>query len=487
MFAALVALLAFDRDAWFGPRRDRSRPLVVYCAAGLKGPVEAVARQYGEAFGVEVQLQYGPSNVLLASLQVNDKGDLYIPADDSYVKTARDKELVAEAVPLATMRPVLAVKRGNPKQVRSLDDLLTRDLRVAQANPEAAAIGKVSRAALERSGQWAALEKRVVVTKPTVTDVAGDVALGAVDAGIVWDVTVRQVEGLEVVPAAAFQNVSAQVSACVARRSSQPTNALHFARYLAAREVGLPKFAATGFEVVDGDPWAEKPTVVLLAGAMLRPAIEDTITAFEAREGVEVIRKYNGCGILVAEMRAGAWPDAFFACDKQFLDQVGDHFGPGDTISGNQLVIIVQKGNPHGIKRLSDLGKKGLRVGIGHEKQCAMGVLTQQTLKEDRTDRAVMTNVVVQSPTGDMLVNQMRTGSLDAAIAYLSNAAGSQDVLDAVAIDGIPCAFADQPVAAAKETKYPHLTRRLLDALRSAESRARFEAYGFRWKAGGKP
>ena len=38
-----------------------------------------------------------------------------------------------------------------------------------------------------------------------------------------------------------------------------------------------------------------------------------------------------------------------------------------------------------------------------------------------------MKNVVVQTPTGDMLVNQMRSGSLDAAVAYLSNAAGSAD------------------------------------------------------------
>ncbi len=32
---------------------------------------------------------------------------------------------------------------------------------------------------------------------------------------------------------------------------------------------------------------------------MLRPAIEETIQAFEQREGVRVIRIYNGCGILV--------------------------------------------------------------------------------------------------------------------------------------------------------------------------------------------
>jgi molybdate transport system substrate-binding protein len=482
LFAALAALLAFDPAAWFGPRREASRPLVVFCAAGLKPPVEAAARLYQEQYGVEVQLQYGGSNTLLATLQVSDRADLYIPADDSYAVTAREKGLIDEALPLARMRPVVAVQKGNPKQIRSLDDLLSRDLRVAQANPEAAAVGKVARAALTAKGKWAALERRTVVTKPTVNDVAADVQLGAVDAGVVWDVTVKSIDGIEAVPAPDFDRVSALLSACVVRTTSQPTAALRFARFLAARDRGLTEFTGYGFAAVEGDRWEPTPELRLLAGAMLRPAIEQTISAFEDREGVKVTRVYNGCGILVAQMRASAGaPDAFFACDKEFMTQVHDLFADPATVSGNQLVILVHKGNPYAIRKLRDLGKPNLRVGVGHEKQCAMGALTQQTLREDKADAVVMKNVKVQSPTGDMLVNQMLTGSLDAVIAYISNAAGHADRLEAVAID-IPCAFAEQPFAVGKSSEFPHLTGRLLDAIRSAESRARFEAFGFTWK-----
>src|SRR5205807_1347024 len=128
--------------------------------------------------------------------------------------------------------------------------------------------------------------------------------VGSVAAGIVWDATVRQVSGLEVVPVRAFDGVTAQLSACVARRSTQPTAALRFARYLAARDRGLPLFREHGFEPVKGDLWAALPTVRLFAGAMLKPAIEQTIIAFEEREGVKVTRVYNGCGILVAQMKS---------------------------------------------------------------------------------------------------------------------------------------------------------------------------------------
>jgi ABC-type molybdate transport system substrate-binding protein len=270
------------------------------------------------------------------------------------------------------------------------------------------------------------------------------------------------------------------MSIAVLRSTVQPTAALHFARYLAARDRGLQYLRRAGFRVVDGDQWADQPELHLLAGAMLRPAVEETITAFEQREGVRVIRVYNGCGILVAQMQAGERPDAYFACDQQFMDQVRELFNDAVTISSNQLVILVPKGNPHGIRSLQDLGKPGLRIGVGHEKQCALGVITQETLKRSGFHSAVSKNIKVQTPTGDMLVNQMRTGSLDVIIAYLSNATAAADELEAISID-IPCAIATQPFAIGKQSAYRQLTARLLEAIRSRESRERFESSGFRW------
>jgi ABC-type molybdate transport system substrate-binding protein len=90
---------------------------------------------------------------------------------------------------------------------------------------------------------------------------------------------------------------------------------------------------------------------------------------------------------------------------------------------------------------------------------------------------------VVQSPTGDFLVNQLKTGSLDAVIAYVSNAAASGDKLEAIRID-IPCALATQPFAVGRESANKHLAGRLLEAIESAESRERFEGNGFYWKKG---
>ncbi|HBB74053.1 MAG TPA: hypothetical protein DC048_06325, partial [Planctomycetaceae bacterium] len=402
-----------------------------------------------------------------------------------------------------------AVPRGNPRGIAVLDDLLAADLRLALANPDAAAIGAVVRAALAPVGRWQPLSDHATVITTTVAEAATAVKLGAVDAAIVYDAVLHDFESLEGVNAPELAGITSAVGIAVVepeagatRRDGEDeggtgragplpaavarTAAAHrFARFCAARDRGLVRYGERGFSTVDGDSWEPDPELLLYAGSMLRPAIDRTVAEFEAREGVRVTRVYNGCGILVAQMRAGRVPDAYFACDTEFMTQVQDLFPESRLVSQNELVILVAKGNPHGVGGLADLTKPGLRVGIGHEKQCAMGWLTQRTFNEAGLRSELMENVVVQTPTGDMLVNQMRSGSLDAAVVYLSNAAGSGDVLDAVRIDGLPCSIANQPYGVATGSTHRRLATRLLAAIETAESREIFEAEGFRWLGDG--
>jgi molybdenum ABC transporter molybdate-binding protein len=461
-----------------------NEPLVIYCAASNKSVLEAIRGDYERDYKTPLQIQYGPSQTLLASLEVSGTGDLYLPADDSYLELARERKLLAgeaDVFPLAKMQGVVAVAKGNPKRIAGLADLCREDVRLAQASSEAAAIGKLTRDVLTASGHWDKLHAHTTVYKTTVNDVANDVKVGAVDAGIVFDAVLHDYDTLEAVTLPELESVQAHVAVAVLKSSSQAQRALHLARYLAASDKGLLRYREFGFQSVDGDAWSEQPEITLYSGSMLRPAIDSTITDFEKREGVRVTRVYNGCGILVAQMKAGQVPDAYFACDVEFMNQVRGLFPESDNVSQNELVILVKKGNPHGIKSLHDLANPGLRVGIGHEKQCAMGWLTQRTFDEGGVKEKVMQNVVVQTPTGDMLVNQMRSGSLDAAVAYLSNAAGSGKFLDAIRIKGIPCSVATQPFGVAKDSANKRLAERLRQAIRADSSKQRFTSEGFQW------
>lgn len=463
-----------------GSTANRS-PLMVYCAASNKSVMEAIRQDYEREFGQAVEVQYGASQTLLASLSVSKTGDLFLPADVSFFEMARKQQLLSSESLLAEMQAVAAVPKGNPKQIRTLRDLLRDDIRVAQGSPDGTAIGKLTKAVLSESSQWKPLEEHTRVFKTTIHEVASDVKIGAADVGIVSDAVLHDYDSLEAVTIPELASVRSQVGIAVLNFSSQPREASHFARYMSARDKGQLRYREFGFQVTEGDLWKEQPELTLYAGSMLRPAIEETINEFEQREGVRVTRVYNGCGILVAQMKAGQIPDAYFACDVEFMNQVKELFPVSEAVSQNELVILVKKGNPFGIKSLKDLAQSKLRVGIGHEKQCAMGWITQRTFAESGLQSELMRNVVVQTPTGDMLVNQMRTGSLDAAVAYLSNAAGSADFLDAIRIQGLPCSVATQPYGVAKESTQKQLSDRLLQAIRAESSKKKFANEGFRW------
>lgn len=225
--------------------------LLVYCAASLRPPVEQAARRFEAESGARVELLFGGSNTLLAQARVSRRGDLLLPAEANYVDDAETAGLCADGVPVASMRPVLLLGPGAPDQVEKLAGLAPADARIALANPDAAAIGRTTRAAL--GDAWPAflrhVQERGVVTA-TVTEAATAVALGAADAAPVWDVVARQHAGLRVTTPHEFVGRSADVEVAVLNFSAPGTRqrglAERFAAWLASPR-GVELFAEHGF------------------------------------------------------------------------------------------------------------------------------------------------------------------------------------------------------------------------------------------------
>jgi ABC-type molybdate transport system substrate-binding protein len=454
--------------------------LTVYCAAGIKKPVEAAAAAYRKEFGVAVELQYGGTASLLSAIRVAKKGDLFVAADDGAIADAKKLGVVREVLPLVKQTPVIAVMKGNPKAIRSLDDLLKDGVKFALANPESASIGRVTKQLL--AARWEAFSAKAAVLKPTVMDIATDVTIGAVDAAIVWDSTASQFPQLEAVR---FTDTAENASVAVLAASAQPTAALKFARYLTAPEKGGPIFAAQGFLPARGDKWSEKPKLVFYSGGLNRPALQKTLQEFADREGVDLTTVFNGCGILCASMKALAktpganLPDAYYACDVCFVPPVADLFPEAVVLTEADIMLAVKKGNPKNLKTLADLAQPGLKIGVCNAEQSTLGYMTKGMLKETGLLAAVMKNVCSQVPTADFLVNQLRTGSLDAAIVYNVNAQPAAEHIDTIPIQHAG-AKAMQPFAVAANSPNALLARRLLDCLKA--NRDRFEKAGFRWR-----
>ena len=478
VFIALVLFLILNS-------RDNSSPslvspILLYCAAGIKPPVEMAARNYESEYNYRVDIQYGGSGTLLSNLKVARTGDLYIAADESYIEIARQQNLVEEAIPLAVMMPVIAVPKGNPKGIHSIQSLIDNNHKIALGNPDAASIGKISKKLLTNSGDWPAIKEHAIVFYPTVPEIANSIKLGAVDAGIVWDATVNQYPELDLVRVPELELGSQKATIGVLKTAKDPATALRFARYLAARDRGLIQFDNYGYMPVSGDLWMEKPEILFFSGGVNRPAVEQTIQKFEAREGVKVTRVYNGCGILVSQIRAGEKPDAYFACDVSFMTQVKSQFDNSTDISATDIVILTKKNNPKQILNLRDLAQSGLRLGVANADQSALGDLTRRMLQSEGVYDDIMKNVRVETPTADLLVNQLLVGPLDAVIVYEANCANVLDELELIRLNS-SSAKAIQPIAVGRRSDHKHLVSRLLKAIQSPQSQTTFESIGFRW------
>jgi molybdate transport system substrate-binding protein len=497
MIVCLVTVLLLVGWLILSSRRTspgNARQLFVYCAAGMRYPMDEIVADYQREYGADVTVQYGGSNSLLSQAEVSRRGDLFLAGDDSYMESARRKGLIAEVIPLATMRPVIVVRKDATRALTSLADLLQPGVRIACRNPDAAAIGQLTRALLERSGHWDEFHRAVResgVFKPTVNDVANDVKLGSVDAGIIWDSTASQYPELRVVPAPELAGRTAAVDVAVLHSAVEPTAALHFARYLGARDRGLKVFAAKGFQVVAGDVWEDVPQITFFAGSVNRRALEPIIRAFQQREGAEVTTVYNGCGILTGQMRVAAgkdgsgFPDTYMACDVYYLDTVKDWFQEAVNVSDTDIVMAVAKGNPKGITTLRDLARPGIRVAVGQPDQCTIGVLTRRLLEQEGLYQQLLEkNIVTQTATSAMLVPAVTSQSADAALCYRTDTLAEQNRVDVVTLDS-ELAKAVQPFSIARSSDHKELARRLYRAI--ANARDTFEAAGFHWRLDNGP
>lgn len=487
-------------------------PLRLYCAAGMRVPVEKIVEQYKQEYHVPIEIQYGGSNTLLSQLEINQSADadLFLAAEDFYTQQAIARGLAREVMPIARTQPVLIVGVGNPKGIHAFSHLLRSDVRIALADPDQAAVGNVVRERLRKiaSGDgtlWQQLADHVTKTgvyKPTVNDVANDVAIGATDAAFVWDSTIAmpaykgKVESLTLPELAGDPEL---ISIVVLKASKQLPHAYKFARYLTARDKGLPVFGEFNIQPADGDEWDEHPEINFYCGAVNRKVVDQVVEEFMRDEGVLVKTQFNGCGILTSQMRViegqntdQGFPDLYMACDRFYLDGIDDvrgWFSQAAYVSEADLVLAVPKGSDK-VHELADLVKPGVRVAIGQPAQCTIGVLTWNMLKAAGLDEQLKAKqtmageVVVEKSSSALLVPDVVTGAVDVAVAYVTDTLASRDSIDVLPTKAAG-SVAVQTIAIANTSQHKQLTDRLYH--RIAEAKDKFEAAGFRYRGIGGP
>ncbi|NRA40635.1 MAG: substrate-binding domain-containing protein [Planctomycetes bacterium] len=471
--------------------RSQTEQLTVYCAAGVRLPVQEIAEKYEKEYGVHIRLDFGSSGAMEARLR-NDvdqgvaRADMYIPADTMFAHRAAADGLCDESIALAQFALVLATQHDD-LTISSVEEFIDSSGSFTICNKSAAAGNKFRKVLTE---YWPRLQDKKMPEAATVVEAATWIKENKdIRGGFIWDSTARQFQ-LRIITIPELASARSTITANICKSSRNPTRALHFARYMAAPDRGAEIFAAHNFSGVDGDQWADIPRIIFYCGGLNRNAVDPIIESFQQREGVQIVTKYNGCGVLVAEMKSImsgdtplGMPDVYMTCDASFMDKVQTSFKNPVDVSTTNVVMVVHKGNPKNIQHIGDLAKDTIRTGTTNPQFSTLGDLSWKLFHSEGVLDAngLNRNITQSAGTAHELLLQMESQHvLDCVLVYRANCNNLSDEYEVIAIKN-KLSLAVQNVAAGKESHYPHTVQRLLDRIYSLEGASSFLDSGFNW------
>lgn len=139
---------------------DEDNELVVLCGSSFPNPVDELCSQFTEQAGIKFDTTYGGSETLLPLIKVGRKGDLFI-THDPFLDYVREEGVLADYIHVGFVAPVLAVQKGNPKEILRIEDLTRAGLKVGLTDPIHSTCGEMVYKLLEKKGIKEAVLKNV--------------------------------------------------------------------------------------------------------------------------------------------------------------------------------------------------------------------------------------------------------------------------------------------------------------------------------------
>lgn len=173
-----------------GSMGTENKTLTVLAGAGFVKVTNDMKTEFEKEHpGVTVNVQNGGSGELFSILETQKSADIFMPADYKYMSDAmKNGDMKNDTVKNITKNiPIIAVAKGNPKNITSLADLGKSDVKVAIGEPNGPAIGKTTNKILNKTGLNDSVQANVVVKTTTVNQLLTYVVTGQADAAIIWE------------------------------------------------------------------------------------------------------------------------------------------------------------------------------------------------------------------------------------------------------------------------------------------------------------
>jgi len=168
----------------------KGQTIELFVGSASKPATEEAAALFEQRTGAKLVVHFGGSGQMLSQLKLTGRGDIYFPGSSDYMEMAKREDLLVPQTEriVVYLIPAINVSKGNPKNIRGLDDLARSGVRVAIARPDAVCVGLYAAEVLEKAGLSDRVRPNIVTQTESCEKTAQLVALGHVDAVIGWEV-----------------------------------------------------------------------------------------------------------------------------------------------------------------------------------------------------------------------------------------------------------------------------------------------------------
>lgn len=172
-----------------------------------------------------------------------------LAASQNDMDIAMQKGFTDKYIEVAYHIPAIAVPKGNPAGITSLEDLAKPDVKLILGDEKATAIGKKG-VKIFKKNKLTGIDGNVVARTATVNEVVTQIALRQADAGLVFEDSAINAKDIEVISIPQEQNVIDKALICVLSFPKNTEIAQAFVDFVVSNE-GKIIFTEHGFEVIE--------------------------------------------------------------------------------------------------------------------------------------------------------------------------------------------------------------------------------------------
>lgn len=228
--------------------------VTVFAAASMKNALDAANKAWSAETAKEVTASYAASSALAKQIESGAPADVFISADLDWMKYVSDKKLVKEDTKSNWLgnRIVLVAPKENakPVDIKQGFDLaaLLNGGKLAMGAPDSVPAGKYGKAALEKLGAWASVEKSVAGAE-SVRAALALVSRGEAPYGIVYSTDAAADPGVSVVGTFPEDSHAPIIYPIAILSESKAPDAAAYLEYLKSAKAS-PFFEKEGFTVL---------------------------------------------------------------------------------------------------------------------------------------------------------------------------------------------------------------------------------------------